>query len=137
MPNEEGFQSSDRQVQTAIPSAIEMSIREVDWLRLFRCVRSIPKPTSTYQIGASFSFGIVASGLAGLIPIYTSSNPHVLLTWGVPGVVVAATIIGFLLNHFAKRHEAFVQSNCEAVIKDMKDIYNTFFPLKDLEDEAQ
>lgn len=136
--NEQTFQTSDRKVQTCIPSAIEMSVREVDWHRIFRGVKAIPKPTSRYQILSSFFYGVFASALVALIPLYQTELQ-------IEGWVKHATLIiggvslciGFLLQHFSKKHEGFIEVNCESVKKDMKDIYETFFPEKDLEAESE
>ncbi|HDM8172565.1 TPA: hypothetical protein P0E23_005245 [Vibrio harveyi] len=132
------FHSSERTVQTCIPSAIEMSVREVDWHRLYRCVKAIPKPTSRYQTLASFFFGISASAFVSLIPLYQTTmeldywiKPAF---WGAAGI---SLFIGALLLHFSNKHESMIEVNCESIKKDMKDVYMTFFHDKDLEKEAE
>ncbi len=98
------FQTSDRQVQTCIPSAIEMSVREVDWKRIYRKIKTIPRRTSIYQIISSVAWGIAASSSIALIPLYqatTGTEAWVKPTFWI--IAIAALIIGFISHKFEKR----------------------------------
>ena len=130
------FQTSDRQVQTCIPSAIEMSVREVDWKRVYRKIKTIPKRTSIYQIISSVSWGIAASSFLALIPLYqatTGTEPWVKPTFWV--IVIASLIIGFISQKYEKDRGTFIAATSEEIQKDMQEIYHTFFPNQDLDEE--
>jgi hypothetical protein len=129
--SKESFQYSERKTQISMPSAIEMSIRKVDWCRIYRGVKSIPKSTSAYQIVSTFFYGIGTSGLISLIPLYSSKTDlwvkHLTLL-----AVIVAIIIGYILQKLSKMHEHYIEINTESVKKDMQDIHNTFYPNEDL-----
>jgi|GEM_PF-3226452 len=130
------FQTSNREVQTCIPSAIEMSVREVDWKRIHRKVKSIPKRSSIYQIISSVSWGVSGSALLSLIPLYqaiTDAEAWVKPTFWVIGL--SAALIGFISRKYEKERDAFISVTSAEVMKDMQEIYNTFFPDKKIEDE--
>lgn len=138
MTSSETFQTSERSVQTCIPSAIEMSIREVDWHRLYRSVKGIPKGTSKYIVGSSFFFGIGASGLISLIPLFqTSIEVLVLVKWLTLAATLVSLFLGGLFYHFGSVHDGMIKISTEAVEKDMEDVYSTFFPKKELHREAR
>lgn len=135
--SKQAFQTSARKVQTVVPSALEMSIREVDWHRIYRGVKSVPRPTSRYQIVASFCFGICASAAIAIVPLYqTGLEIENWIKYVNIGAICVSLLVGLLLIHFSKKHEEFIKVNCESIKKDMADVYRTFFPNKDLEKEA-
>lgn len=133
---DQGFHNSNRKVQTYIPTTVEMSIREVDWRRVYRSVTSIPRPTSKYQLVASFFYGVSASAAVSLIPLYQSSTSTE--SWVKPTtwlITLSTVAIAILAQHFATKHEQIIQTTCEAVMRDMRDIYATFFPEGSLDDD--
>ena len=136
MNNPQGkFQTSNRQVQTCIPSAIEMSVREVDWKRIHRKVKSIPKQTSIYQIISSVSWGVAGSAFLSLIPLYQAiekAEPWVKPTFLSIGL--AAVVIGFISRKYEKERGEFITVTSSEVLKDMQEIYNTFFPEKNIDE---
>lgn len=137
MSGSETFHTSERSVQTCIPSAIEMSVREVDWHRLYRSVKGIPKGTSKYTVGSSFFFGVGASGLISLIPLFQAvSGVQEWVKWSTLGATIISLFIGWLFYHFGSKHNGIIQYSTEAVEKDMEDVYSTFFPEKVLQTEA-
>jgi len=130
------FQTSKRQVQTCIPSAIEMSVREVDWKRIHRKVKAIPKRTSIYQIISSISWGVSGSALLSLIPLYqavNSAEPWVKPTFWCIGITAA--LIGFVSWKYEKERDTFIEVTSDEVLTDMKEIYHTFFPQKNIDEE--
>jgi hypothetical protein len=137
MAGNEVFQTSERSVQTCIPSAIEMSVREVDWHRLYRSVRGIPRGTSKYIIGSSFFLGIGASGLIALIPLFQDGyNIDEWVKWLTLSSTVFSLLLGWSLYYFGDQHNRIIKYSTEAVQKDMEDVYSTFFPDKNLQSEA-
>lgn len=138
MANNETFQTSERSVQTCIPSAIEMSVREVDWHRVYRSIKGIPKGTSKYIVGSSFFFGIGASGVISLIPLFqTSVEIQEWAKWSTVAATLVALFLGWLFNNFGSKHDGIIKFSTEAVEKDMEDVYSTFFPDKNLHNEAR
>jgi hypothetical protein len=88
-------------------------------------------------IRTSFFFGITASAAVALIPLYQASMQ--VDGWVKPAIWFVGAIslgLGVLFQHFARKCEKLIEVNCESVKKDMKDIYSTFFPNKDIESEA-
>ncbi|MEZ8363512.1 hypothetical protein AB6C40_25075 [Vibrio splendidus] len=137
MADNEQFQTSKRSVQTCIPSAIEMSVREVDWHRLYRSVKGIPQGASKYTVGSSFFFGIGASGFISLIPLFQTDIGIVgWVKWGTLAATFVSLFIGWLFHHFGSQHNGIIKYSTESVEKDMEDVYSTFFPEKNLQKEA-
>lgn len=138
MAANESFQTSERSVQTCIPSAIEMSVREVDWHRLYRSVKGIPQGTSKYIVGSSFFFGVGASGVISLIPLFqAASGIQDWVKWTTLSATVISLCIGWLFNHFGSKHNGIIKYSTEAVERDMEDVYSTFFPERNLQNEAR
>lgn len=136
MENDNSFQTSERSVQTCIPSAIEMSIRKVDWIRIYRSVRSIPQPTSKILFASSFFGGVATSAGVSLIPLFQDGAE--LEHWVIPvflSVAIASTVIGGVCFWFGQKHTEIIDSSSTSVTKDMEDIYQTFFPNSDLSEE--
>lgn len=132
--NHASFQTSKRQVQTYIPSADEMSIREIDWKRVYRKVRGIPRQTTIYQHISSVSWGVAGSSALALIPLYQSITG--IESWVKPTfwiIIAASLIVGFIANRFTKERDGYIESSSCEVMKDMEEIYKTFFPEKNLD----
>lgn len=123
------FQTSHREVQTALSSDIEMSIRKTDWKRVYRKVRTIPKETTVYEVVENVAWGVSGSALLSLVPLYQATQsvePWVKPTFWI--VAAATALVAALAHHFRKERRATIQSNCEEVLADMREVYETFFP---------
>lgn len=130
------FQTSDRQVQTCISSAIELSVREVDWKRIYRKIKTIPRRSSIYQIITSVSWGIAASSGIALIPLYQATTGTE--AWVKPAfliIAVATLVIGCVSRKFEKERASFIAATSEEIRKDMQEIYETFFAGEGIDDE--
>lgn len=130
------FQTSDRKVQTCIPSAVEMSVREVDWKRIYRKIKTIPRHTSIYQIITSVSWGVAVSAGTTLIPLYQSTTGTE--SWVKPTfwvIALASLIIGYISQKYEKDRNSFIAATSEEIEKDMQEIYYTFFPNQGLDED--
>ena len=131
------FQTSHREVQTALSSDIEMSIRKTDWKRVYRKVSTVPRETTVYEVVENVAWGVSGSALLSLIPLYQATQsvePWVKPTFWI--VAFAATIFAGLAHHFRKERRATIQSSCEEVLADMREVYQTFFPNDPLDKEG-
>jgi hypothetical protein len=132
-PASGSFQTSQREVQTALSSDVEMSIRKTDWKRVHRKVKGIPRETSVYEIVENVAWGVSGSALLSLLPLYQatqSTEPWVKPTFWI--VAIAACLVAVLAHHFRKERRATIQSSCEEVLADMSEVYQTFFPSEGL-----
>lgn len=123
------FQTSQRMVQTALSSDIEMNLRRTDWKRIHRKVRTIPRETSVYEIVENVAWGVSGSALLSLIPLYQAAQS--VEAWVKPTfwiVASAAAVIALLAHHFCKERRVTIQSSCNEVLADMSEVYATFFP---------
>ncbi len=123
------FQTSRRKIQTAVSSDVEMSIRKTDWKRVYRKVKSIPRETSVYEVVENVAWGVFGSSLLALVPLYQatqSTEAWVKPTFWV--VAFAAALVARLSHHFRQERNATIHSNCEEVLADMTEVYETFFP---------
>lgn len=123
------FQTSRREIQTALSSDVEMSIRKTDWKRVYRKVKSVPRETSVYEVVENVAWGVSGSALLSLLPLYQatqSTEPWVKPTFWI--VAVAAAVVGGLSHHFRTERRMVIKSSCEEVLADMSEVYETFFP---------
>jgi len=126
----ESFQTSQRDVKTAIPvDTTEIPIRRVDWRRIYRKVKSIPKHDTLYVTVAGALFGLGATALLSLIPLYQSAEK--VDAWVRPAywiIGMAAVVLGSITYHFARESENVIQSSCNEVQQDMKEVHSICFP---------
>lgn len=123
------FQTSHREIQTALSSDVEMSIRKTDWRRVYRKIKGIPRETTIYDVIENVAWGVSGSALLSLIPLYQATQsvePWVKPTFWI--VSISAAIIGFLAHYFRTERRATIYSSCEEVLADMQEVYETFFP---------
>jgi hypothetical protein len=126
---ENQFKPSTREVQTAISSDIEMSIRTIDWKRIHRKIGLIPRDTNVYEIAENISWGVATAAAFALIPIYQAtehSEPWVKPTFILVGL--AAFVVAKLSRHFSKERKKIISANCDEILDDMDEVYKTFFP---------
>lgn len=122
------FQTSRREVKTALSSDIEMNLRRTDWKRIYRKVKTIPRETSAYEIIENIAWGVSGSALLSLIPFYQAAQS--VEAWVKPTfwiVAGAAAVVGLLAHFFRKERRAMIQSSCDEVLADMCEVYETFF----------
>lgn len=133
------FQTTTRDIRTALPSdTTELTIRLMDWRRLYRKIRQIPKRTPLFLTLSGVSFGISGSSLLSLIPLYQSAqsvDAWVKPTFWIVGL--AAAIVGVICYKFSEAREADVAVACSEIQRDMQDIHETFFPDERLEDNTK
>lgn len=122
------FQISKREVQTALSSDVEMSIRKTDWKRVYRKVKTIPRETSLYETVENMAWGVSGSALLSLIPLYQATQD--VEPWVKPtfwSVVVSAGLMAFMTNYFRRQRSEVIRASCEEVLDDMREVYETFF----------
>lgn len=122
------FNTSKRDVKTAISSDIEMSIRKIDWKRIYRKVGLIPRGTSIYDVVENVAWGVSGSALLSLIPLYqatATTGAWVRPTFWI--VALAAAVVAMLAHYFTNERRGVIQSSADEVLTDMRDVYATFF----------
>jgi hypothetical protein len=127
--SEQRFQTSSREVKTVIAVPPEMSVRKTDWKRIYRKTKSIPRPTSVYQIVAGSAWSIAASALIALVPLYQATTG--LEPWVKPtfwAVAVACIVAGAVALWFDRERHALTHATCEEVLQDLQETYESFFP---------
>lgn len=129
------FQTAKRGVKTFIPfDEGEISIRLMDWRRIYRKVKSIPRKSSFFLTATGVFWGVGGSAMLSLIPLYWAAqnvNPWVKPAFWIIGI--AAIIVGFIAAHFSKEKDKVIESSCLEVQKDMKEINSMFFPNDNLD----
>lgn len=133
----ENFRTDQRNVMTALPmDTIEIPIRRIDWRRIYRKVKSIPKQDSLYLTLTGIFFGAGGSALLSLIPLYQAAqnvDPWVKPTYLIIGI--SAFIIGSITFHFYKEKAEVIKSSCLEVQKDMREVHSVFFPNDNLDED--
>ena len=76
------IETSQREVQRAIAADVDMVIRQTDWTRVYRNVKSLPRRISWCGLVASVSFSLWGSAGLTLIPFYEASEK--LPGWVIP-----------------------------------------------------
>jgi hypothetical protein len=126
---------SQRKINTVIPvDTTEISIRQLDWRRIYREVKSIPRKNSFFLTAAGVFFGVGGSAILSLIPLYQAAqnvDPWVKPTYYIIGI--AALIVGLIIVYFSKEEDKMIKSSCLAVQQDMKEINSIFFPNDNLD----
>ena len=124
------FEETTRAVKTAVPAdTTELPIRQMDWRRLYRKVYGIPRHTTIFITISAVLWGVGGSALGSLIPLYQATQtiePWVKPTYWVIGV--ASCILGACTHYFAREREKYIESSCEEVMEDMREINKSFFP---------
>lgn len=133
------FQTTKRNVRTALPTdTTELTIRLMDWKRLYRKLNQVPQRTPLFLTISGVSFGVATSALLALIPLYQAAQS--VDSWVRPTfwvVAVAAAVVGLICYRFAKARESDVAVACAEIQRDMQDIHETFFPAESLQDKVQ
>jgi hypothetical protein len=100
----------------------------MDWDRLKRLVAETPQDAALPQKASDVFLGVAITGVATLLPIWTSEDTP---TW-VKGVFVAGTVFAFALYLVFKQIQRADSSNVEEHLKslssDMAEIEATFKP---------
>lgn len=133
MPNENESlqQTTNRNVQIFCSSPHELSVREMDWQRIYRKIKSVPLDSSIYQTVASTLAGISGSAGLSLIPLYqaaASVDPWVKPAFWL--VFLGCGIVAFIVKRFDSEKKAYISSSVSEVAKDMEEVYSTIFPNK-------
>lgn len=126
---------NQRNIDIIVPNDTrEITIRLIDWLRVYRKIKNVPKKNPLYLTITGACWGIGGSAILTVIALYqTTSNIN---SWVTPAfciVGIAAIILGFITAHFAKENNKTIESNCLEIQKDMSEIYSIFFPNQDLD----
>lgn len=130
------FQQSTRKVTTALSLDVEMNIRRTDWRRIYRKVNLIPRETTIYEVIENVAWGITAASLMALIPLYQSidgAEAWVRPTFWV--VAIASGVIALIARHYSNERHEVIKANCDEILQDMSEVYQTFFPGADLGDK--
>ena len=119
-----------RNIDLFVPiDTTEISIRRIDWRRIYRKVKSIPRKSSFFLTVAGIFFGVGGSAMLSLIPLYQAAQnvePWVKPAFCIIGI--AAIILGFITAYFSKEKGKVIESSCLEVQQDMKEVYSLFFP---------
>jgi len=129
------LQITTRKVETVIASSQEMSIRKLDWTRIYRKVKSVPRETSLYKIVTATAWSISATSLLSLIPLYAAtseSDPWVKPMYLILGVFTL--VVGCLSFKFDKQSSQIIHASCAEVLKDMQDVHLAYYPDDNLDD---
>lgn len=126
---------NQRNIDIIVPNDTrEITIRLIDWLRVYRKIKNVPKKNPLYLTITGACWGIGGSAILTVIALYqTTSNIN---SWVTPAfciIGIAAIILGFITAHFAKENNKTIESNCLETQKDMSEIYSIFFPNQDLD----
>ena len=131
----EQFQTSQREIRTVLPiDTTEFPIRLMDWQRIHRKLKHIPKPSSLFSNLCFASVGISSSAFLSLIPLYQSIQtvePWVKPTFWVVALATAVLAIAFHL--ISRQRDRDIQTSCDEVLRDMADIHRCFFPIDGLD----
>lgn len=113
-----------------------IEIRLLDWLRIFREVKSIPIKKPFYMPIACVLFGVGATALLSLAPLHWATqnvNPWVKPSYLIIGI--AAILLGLITWKYSRETDKMKESSCLLVQQDMKEIYSTFFPNDNLNED--
>jgi len=126
---------NQRNIDIIVPNDTrEITIRLIDWLRVYRKIKNVPKKNPLYLTITGACWGIGGSAIFTVIALYqTTSNIN---SWVTPAFCIigtAAIILGFITAHFVKENNKTIESNCLEIQKDMSEIYSIFFPNQDLD----
>lgn len=130
------FQQSTRKVTTALSLDVEMLIRRTDWRRVYRKINLIPRETTIYEVIENVAWGIAAASFIALIPLYQSidgAEAWVRPTFWVVGI--ASGIIALIARRYSNERREMIRANCDEILQDMSEVYQTFFPGVELGDK--
>ena len=126
---------NQREINIVIPiDTTEILMRQLDWRRIYRKVKSIPRKNTLFLTAAGVFFGVGGSAILSLIPLYQATqyvDPWVKPTYCIIGI--AALIVGLITFYFSKKEENVIESSCIEIQQDMKEINSIFFPNDNLD----
>ena len=119
-----------RDIKIVVPiDTTEIQIRELDWRRIYRKVKSSPRKRTLYLHIAGILFGVGVTTILSLPPLYWAAqnvSPWVKPAYWIIGVT--AFIISFITWKYSKEIDEVIESSCLEVQQDMKEINSMFFP---------
>lgn len=128
------LQTTTREVQTVVADSQEMSIRKLDWTRVYRKVRSVPREPRLYRVLWTATLGVSATAFLSLFPMYSATDTTA--SWVKPtywAVALCALFVGVLSFVFDKQSSKIIRASCQEVLQDMRDVHATYFPEDDLD----
>jgi len=138
-PPQQQFQVTNRAVKTVVPlDTTELSIRRMDWKRIYRKVRSIPRETSVYSIIAAALLGVSASAFLSLLPLYQATQK--VEGWVKPAylsVAISTLVIALFMFYFARERGKHIHSTCREVLQDITEINRCYFPEEDMDEDDE
>ena len=118
-----------REIALVLPSnTTEFSIRLIDWKRIYRRIKSIPRKSPIFLTAAGILFGTGATAIFSLVPLYQATQnvePWVKPVYWIIGF--AAILLGGITTYFCKETDKVVKSSCLEVQQDMKEIHSLYF----------
>jgi len=132
--HQDHLQTTTREVETVIAATQEMSIRKLDWTRIYRKVKSVPREPSVYKIASAIAYSISATSLLSLIPLYAATgttDPWVRPLYWILGI--SALVLGSLTLVLDKQSSQIVHASCDEVLQDMRDVHEAYYPGDDLD----
>ena len=128
----ENFHVAQRNVTSIIPhDTREIQLRVIDWKRLYRRVKGIKTTLANRELFAPVSWGITASALLTLIPLYQATqtvDPWVRPTFWI--VSAASFIVGLIAWINMKDTSSDIAEIKKEVLKDMEELHCLYFPEK-------
>ena len=128
----ENFHVAQRNVTSIIPhDTREIQLRVIDWKRLYRRVKGIKTTLANRELFAGVSWGITASALLTLIPLYQATqtvDPWVRPTFWI--VSAASFIVGLIAWINMKDTSSDIAEIKKEVLKDMEELHCLYFPEK-------
>jgi hypothetical protein len=128
---------SERQVTTVSPrDTTEITLRLMDWRRIYRKVNSICPFLSKRELFSGVAWGVTGSALITLITISQPTQTSPPDSWVKPtlwAIAAGSLIIGCVIWFAGKRESANVEIVKGEILQDMKDIHLTYFPTDDLD----
>lgn len=126
---------AERKVTTVSPrDTTEITLRVIDWRRIYRKVKSINPALSWRELFAGVSWGITASAFLSLIPLYQSTQSTE--AWVKPTfwiVSIASLVIGLVIWFGGTKEASNADSSKSEILQDMKEIHCIYFEGDDLD----
>ena len=137
MQNSDNVQFSQRAVISIPPSDTrEIQLRVIDWKRVYRRIKSIDTDMVNRELFAGIAWGITASALLSLIPLFQAAekvDPWVKPTFMI--VSVASLIVGIIIWNTMKDTSTDIAEVRSEVLTDMEEIHCLYFPQEKLSEQ--
>ncbi len=114
----------------------EIQLRVLDWKRLYRKISSVRTASSHKELFAGISWGITASALFSLIPLYQAAqtvDPWVKPTYWI--ISIASFFVGLIIWFTMKDTSSDIAESKKDFLNDMDELHRLYFPEDDSVDK--